>query len=126
MMGFAGIRIHVGIRKEIPVNSNGARLLGRNAAEGLGVFQLAVSAKSHGMWEDRGSHQAHGKPALKISRKQQRQLRIALQPVEQFGRFVRLAAQKKRPVHVHRHGKRAHMILLHGLAAIADIPDSPR
>ena len=116
--GIGGIRVHVGIRKEIPVHADGSRFLRRNASEVLRVFELAVGAEGHGVRKVRAPHQPRRNPALKIRRKQQRQLRVLLQPVQQFGRLVRLAAQQERAIHVHRHGKRTHVILLHVLAQL--------
>jgi hypothetical protein len=116
--GIGRVRIHVGVREKIPVNPDGACFERGDVAEILGVFDFAISPESHGVRENRGSLQAHRNPAFKIGGEQQRQLRIALQAVEKLGSFVGFAAQKKWTVHMDRHGERADVILLHGLAQL--------
>src|ERR1035438_9696122 len=51
-----GIRVYVGVGKEDPVNAYGAGFLGGDAAEGLGVFELAVSSEGHGVRKVGGAH----------------------------------------------------------------------
>jgi hypothetical protein len=74
--GIGGVRVHVGVGEKIPVNADGTRLFGGDAAEGFGVFCFAVAAESHGVRKYGGAHQAHGDAAFKIGREQQRQLRL--------------------------------------------------
>jgi len=91
--GIFRVGIDVGVRKEVPVNADGAGFFGGDAAEGFGVFHSAVGAEGHGVRENGASHQAHGDAAFKICGKQQRQLRFALQAVEQLGSFIGLAPE---------------------------------
>src|SRR6202790_4067454 len=67
--GIGGIRINVGVGEEIPVNADCARLFGRDAAESLSIFDLAISTESHSMREYSGAHQPHGYTAFKIGGK---------------------------------------------------------
>ena len=90
--GIDGVRVDVGIGKEIPVNTDGAGLFGSDASEGFGVFEFAVATEGHGVRKNGGTHQAHGDAAFEIRREEKRELRLALQAIEQFGGFVRLAA----------------------------------
>ena len=64
--GVRGIRVDVGIGKEIPVHADGARLLGGDAAEGLRIFCLSGGAEGHGVREHGRAMKAHGDAALKI------------------------------------------------------------
>ena len=72
--GIRGIRIDVGIRKEVPVNADGACLLTSDPAESLGIFCFSGCTKSHGVRESRSAMQAHGDSSFEIGGKQQRQL----------------------------------------------------
>ena len=103
--GIGGIGIHVGVGKEIPVNADGSSLCSGNAAEIFRVLFAAYCAKSHGMREDGRPHQAHGDSALEVRGKQQGKLGVVLQPIRQLSRFVGFAAQKKRAIHMNRHGE---------------------
>src|SRR5450631_1950430 len=110
-----GIRVYVGVGKEVPVNAYGAGFLGGDAAEGLGVFELAVSSEGHCVRKVGGAHQARRDSALKVCCEQQRKLGFFLETVEQFGGFIGLGAQEERAIHMNRHGKRADVIFLHSL-----------
>ena len=116
--GIRRIRVHVRIRKEIPMHPDRARFQRRDAPKIFRVLQLAVGAEGHRVREIRAPDQPDRHPALEIRRNQQRQLRFALQSVQQFRRFVRPRAQKKWTIHRHAHGKRAHVILPHVIAEL--------
>ena len=90
--GIRGIRVNVGIGKEIPVHADCAGFLGGDAAEGLRIFCLSGSSEGHGMREHSGAVKAHGDPALKIGGHKQRPFGLLLQTIQQFGGFVRLIA----------------------------------
>ena len=60
----------------------------------------------------------HGDSALKIGGKEQRQLGVLLQTIEQFGGLIGLAAIEERRLPAHRHGERADVILAHGVAQL--------
>ena len=64
--GIRGIRVHIGVREKIPVNTDGACFFGADAAESLCVVCFAISAKGHGMGKDSGSHQAHGDATFEV------------------------------------------------------------
>ncbi len=116
--GINWVRVNVGVRKKIPVNADGTRFFRGDAAESLRIFRLAIPAECHGMGEGGGSHQPNRDAAFKIGGKQQRKFGLALQAVEKLGSLVRFAAQQIWSVHMHRHGERAHVILLHGFAQL--------
>src|SRR6202047_4003559 len=82
--GIRRVRVNIGVGKEIPLYADGTRFLGTDAAEGLNVFGLAISAESHGVREDGGAHQPHGDAALKIGGKYQRKFGFFLQTVAEF------------------------------------------
>ena len=116
--GVGGIGIHVRIRKEIPVNADGARFFCVDAAEVLGVRRAAHCAKGHRMGKNRGADKTHRYSALKVGGEEQRQFGVLLQTIRQIGGFIRLASQQERTVHVDGHGKRPDVVLLHGLAPL--------
>ena len=105
MMGFAGVGVDIGIGKEIPVHADGARLLGRDAAEGFGVLRLSGSAEGHGVREHGCAMETHGDSALKVGGEEQRQFGVLLQTIEQFGGLVGLVAIEERGLPAHRHGE---------------------
>ena len=116
--GIGWVRVDISIGKEIPMDANGPRFLRRDAAKCLGVVSLAIGAKGHRVGKIGRPHEARGDSTLEICGDQQGQLGVVLHPVQQLRRFVGLAAQKKWPIHVHRHGKRTDVVLLHGLAQL--------
>ena len=118
MMGFAGLEFTSASGKKFQCTPIARDFQRSDAAEVLRVFSLAVGPEGHRVRKIRRSHQARRNPALEIGGEQQRQLRFVLQSVQQLCRLVRLAAQKERPVHMNRHGERAHVILLHGIAQL--------
>ena len=67
--GIHRVRVNVGVGEKIPVNTNGARLFGRNAPERLGIFGFAIPAESHGVWKDSRPHQPHRHPTFKVGGK---------------------------------------------------------
>src|SRR5580704_18247815 len=64
------IRVDVGVRKEIPVHTDGASFLRGYAAESLGVIQFARGPECHGMGKFGGAAQTHADSTLEISRNQ--------------------------------------------------------
>jgi len=64
-----GIRIDVGIGKEIPVHADGACFLRGDASESFGVVELASRAERHGVGKFGGAVQAHRHPALEVGGK---------------------------------------------------------
>ncbi len=100
------------------MNPNRSGFLGRNATEGLGVSDVAVGAEGHRVREVGCPHQSRGDAAFEISREQQRQFRVVLHAVQEFGGLVGFAAKQERTVHVDGHGERAYMIFLHVLAPL--------
>src|ERR1035438_7690052 len=84
------IGIYVGVGEEIPLHSDGARFEGGNATKEFGVFDFAGGSEGHGVGKDGGAIQAHGDAAFKVGSDDQRQLRGALEAVEQIGGHVGL------------------------------------
>ena len=101
--GVRRVGVYIRNRKEIPMHADGAGFLGRDPAKGLGILLLARRTERHGVRKHGGPLQPHRHAALKVSGKKQRQLGVALQPVEQFRRLIRLAAQQERTIHMHCH-----------------------
>jgi hypothetical protein len=62
-----------------------------------------------------GAVQAHGYAALKVCRDNQRQLRCALQPVQQLRGDVGLALQQQRALHRDGHHQRSNVIFAHAV-----------
>src|SRR6201986_1121020 len=60
------IGIHIGNRKEIPMDTDRARLLTRDLAKGLRVLDFSRRAKSHGGRKNGGSVQVSRQTAFKI------------------------------------------------------------
>ncbi len=103
--GVGWIGVYVGVGKEIPVHPDGARLLGGNAAEGLGVLLFPSRAEGHGVRKRGCTAKTHGHTTLKIGGEEQRQFGILLQAVEQFGSLIGLTAVEKWRLPRHRHGE---------------------
>jgi len=65
MIGLAGLELTSATGKKfqwMPM----ARILRRDAAEGLGVLEFSGCAEGHGVGENGGAAEAHGESALKI------------------------------------------------------------
>src|SRR5207249_7226619 len=109
---------HVGVRKKIPVHTDGTGLLSSYATETLRLVHFAGCPKRHGMRELGSTVQPHGHSTFKIGRDQQRQLGIFLQTIEQLRSFIRLTAIQEWRLEADRHGERADVVLLHRVAKL--------
>src|ERR1700686_1318358 len=58
--GIGRIRVHVGVREEIPVNTDGSRFMAGDEAESLGVFDVAIGSERHGGWKNSGPQKEIG------------------------------------------------------------------
>src|SRR5271165_4838590 len=72
--GIGGVGVDVGIRKEIPVDADGAGFDGGDAAEGFGVFQMSGGPEGHRVRENRSAVEAHGDAAFEVGGHNQREL----------------------------------------------------
>ena len=87
-----GIAVDVGIGRENPGNANGSRFERRDFSHRVGVFRAARGGDGHGVGKRSAFFDAHGRAALEIRANQQRNLRVALQRVDQDRGRVDLAA----------------------------------
>ena len=86
--GIRRVGVHVGVGEKIPVHPNGPRLQSSDAAEIFGILNLAVRPERHRVREVRAPVSRIATPRSKSAANKQRQLGFALQPVQQFRRFV--------------------------------------